>query len=167
MKTHVVFGMAVLLAMPAFASAAGGSDVAAAREAVAEMNQAEAIVEALLQSAKADGDAVKVSCLDDKAKQIRGYAAGGRKALTRASFLSSDEAASTYVGILTDVASVRSLRNDANGCVGADEVAAAEEEVASKDQKKVEPFELGKPAEAVRSGAGVPVRSPAPASPTL
>jgi hypothetical protein len=169
LKTVIVPMMVAMIGLP---TAAFGADEAvstadSAREAVAEMDEAEAVVGSLLDAAQASNDAIKVSCLGDKATQISGYAAGARKALTRANFVDGTEADATLQGILADAATVQKLRAEANSCVGVDEVAAAEAAVRRRAGRSgVDAMNLGTATESAEQD-GVPVvRSPAPASPT-
>lgn len=107
----------VVLALPAIAGAAA-DDMTAARDAVASMDKASGQVAALVQNAKANKDSIRLTCLDEKAKQITGLAGGAHGKLDRAGKLAGGQQQVAVQEILADAKSVETLRAAAASCVG-------------------------------------------------
>lgn len=109
-----------MIAVPALAAADAASDMRAARASVAQMEKASNQVQNLLQNAKAQNDAIKVSCLSDKSTEIAGYVKGATEALGRAD-------ASALQAIESDAGTVERLRTEASACVGVADAEDAEQ----------------------------------------
>lgn len=161
-KNLLVIAAAALIAVPAIA-VADASDMSAARAAVAEMEKASNQVQNLLQTAKAQNDAIKVSCLSDKSTEIAGYVKGATETLGRAMGLQGAEAKAAAQSIEADAGTVERLRSEASGCVGV----ADASEAADSDEGGAEDA-LTSETRSSMSGSNLPtVRVPPPASPVL
>lgn len=135
------FILAGLLAAPGLAGASDASEMAAAREAVAQIEQAAQQVGNLATAAKAANDAVKFSCLNDKATQIRSIAQEASGSLSQAMGLTGSALTAKVQGIRGEGAAAQRLRNEAASCVGAsdgDDFELAVEEDQADDAEAAE-----------------------------
>lgn len=169
-KKLVVTVAACLLAVPAVAAAAG-ADLDAARKAVSEMEQASAQVTTLVNDAKASNDAVKFSCLNDKATQIKSYTKDANTTLARAQGLSGAALEAAIREILADAEAVRKLRAEATECVGVAEAEKAQPGAKAKAEEPafdaIDPLaERNSPLGGSPASSLPAVRSPTEASPT-
>lgn len=106
----------MLIAIPAVAAA--DTDMSAARAAVSQMEKASHQVQNLLQTARAQNDALKVSCLSDKSTEISGYVKNATDTLGKAMGLQGAEAQAALRTIENDAGTVERLRSEASACVG-------------------------------------------------
>mgnify|MGYP001268701878 CR=1 FL=1 len=123
MKKSLVTVLGAVLALPTIA---GAADLGTARAALTRMEQASLQVTNLVNNAKAQNDAIKFSCLNDKATQIKSYVNAASQTIERAGSLTGDARSTALDTVIADAATVDKLREEATGCVGTAEAEAAE-----------------------------------------
>ena len=168
-KKLLVTAFAALLGMPAVAAAA---DLGQARGAVSQMEQASTQVTNLLNNAKASNDAIKFSCLNDKATQIKTLVRDANAGLGKATGLAGAAQEQAIASILADAETVEGLRTAAAECVGVAEAEEAKADESKKERAQLEQINLLDPTQSATSVGSAPtpslpaVQQPAPASPT-
>ena len=141
MKKSLVTVLGAVLALPTIA---GAADLGTARAALTRMEQASMQVTNLVNNAKAQNDAIKFSCLNDKATQIKSYVSAASQTLDRGTGLAGDARNDAFDSVIADAATVDKLREEATGCVGTAEAEQAEgktEAVADGSLKSVKDFD--------------------------
>ena len=120
-----------MIGIPAFA-AADSVDRGTARAALTRMEQASLQVTNLVNTAKAENDAIKFSCLNDKATQIKTFVGAASDTFGKAEGLQGAARNDAFGSVLADATTVEKLRDEAKGCVGTAEAEQAEGKQGSK-----------------------------------
>lgn len=124
-KKFLVPFLATALGVPAVASATDAVDRGTARAALTRMEQAALQVTNLVNQAKADNDAIKYSCLNDKSTQIKTVVQAAGVSFQGAEGLQGAERNAAFQKLIADADAVEQLREEATDCVGAEEAEAA------------------------------------------
>jgi hypothetical protein len=172
-KKLIVPVLAAMLVAPAAASAAEPVDRGTARAALTRMEQASMQVTNLLNGAKASNDAVKFSCLNDKATQIKSVVNAASETFRKADGLTGAARNEAFAAVLADAETVEQLRNEATQCVGAAEAEQAKakpgDALARRKAQEFDPLDPRSDASSL-GGAGQSVlpavQAPGAASPT-